>query len=88
MIGGEIRIDMARVKTRKDEVIAQSRNGVEKWLRSTKNLTVFNGHARFTAPHTLRIEAGDGSTQDIDADLVFINTGTRVGRARECGEMR
>ncbi|MDR5813555.1 FAD-containing oxidoreductase [Caballeronia sp. LZ033] len=78
MIDGDIAIDMARVKARKDEVIGSSRSSVEKWLRGTKNLTVFKGHGRFTGPHALRIEAADGSTQDIDADLVFINTGTRA----------
>ncbi|SAK78129.1 mercury(II) reductase [Caballeronia hypogeia] len=78
VIGGDIRIDMARVKARKDEVIGGSRTGIEEWLRGTENMTVFRGHARFTGPHALRIEAADGSTQDIDADLVFINTGTRA----------
>ncbi|AQH00267.1 mercuric reductase [Burkholderia sp. KK1] len=78
MIGGDISIDMARVKARKDEVIGGSRTGIEKWLRGTKNLTVFKGHGRFTGPHALSIEASDGSTQDIDADLIFINTGTRA----------
>ncbi|KXV14658.1 mercuric reductase [Caballeronia megalochromosomata] len=78
MIGGDITIDMTRVKARKDEVIGGSRTGIEEWLRATKNLTVFRGHARFTGPHALAIEAADGSTQDIDADLVFINTGTRA----------
>ncbi|SAL00533.1 FAD-containing oxidoreductase [Caballeronia ptereochthonis] len=78
MIGGDITIDMARVKARKDEVIGGSRSGIESWLRGTENLTVFRGHGRFTGPHALRIEASGGSTQDIEADLVFINTGTRA----------
>jgi pyruvate/2-oxoglutarate dehydrogenase complex dihydrolipoamide dehydrogenase (E3) component len=39
---------------------------------------VFKGHGRFTGAHALSIEASDGSTQEIDADLVFINTGTRA----------
>ncbi|KND59947.1 FAD-dependent NAD(P)-disulfide oxidoreductase [Candidatus Burkholderia verschuerenii] len=76
LIDGDVRIDMARVKARKDEVIGGSRDGIEKWLRGTTNLSVFQGHARFTGPHALRIEAEDGTTQDIDADRIFINTGT------------
>ncbi len=78
VIGGDVRIDMARVKSRKDEVIGGSRDGVKKWLCGTKHLTVFEGHARFMAPHALRIEAGDGTTRDINADRIFINTGTRA----------
>ncbi|MEZ2351973.1 FAD-containing oxidoreductase [Caballeronia sp. RCC_10] len=77
-IGGEITIDMARVKARKDEVIGASRDGIEKWLRGTPNMTVFKGHGRFTGPHALEITSDDGSTQDIDADMIFINTGTRA----------
>src|SRR5205823_5067284 len=34
-IDGAIRVDMARVKARKDEVVAQSTSGVQKWLRGT-----------------------------------------------------
>ncbi|SAL45514.1 mercury(II) reductase [Caballeronia terrestris] len=77
MIAGDVRIDMARVKARKDEVIGQSRNGVEKWLRDTPNMTVFTGHARFTGPHAIRIDGNDGQQHDLQADTVFINTGTR-----------
>ncbi|MDR5854598.1 FAD-containing oxidoreductase [Caballeronia sp. LZ062] len=77
-IGGEIKVDMARVKARKDEVIGASRTGVEQWLRETPNVTVFKGHARFTGPHALEIEGRDGKTEDIDAGMIFINTGTRA----------
>ncbi|MDR5732049.1 FAD-containing oxidoreductase [Caballeronia sp. LZ025] len=77
-IGGEITIDMARVKARKDEVIGASRDGIEKWLRGTPNMTVFKGHGRLTGPHALEITSDDSATQDIDADMIFINTGTRA----------
>ncbi|WP_244815949.1 FAD-containing oxidoreductase [Caballeronia sp. Lep1P3] len=78
VIEGEIKVDMARVKARKDEVIGASREGVEQWLRATPNVTVFKGHARFTAPHSLRIDGTDGAAHDIDAGMIFINTGTRA----------
>ncbi|WP_250508959.1 FAD-containing oxidoreductase [Caballeronia sp. GACF4] len=78
IVGGDVKVDMARVKARKDEVIAGSRNGIEAWLRGTHDITVFDGHGRFTGPHALQIEAADGSKQDIDADMIFINTGTRA----------
>lgn len=77
-ITGDITVDLARVKARKDEIIGQSRNGVEKWLRGAKNVTVFNGHARFTGPHTLHVEGRNGQPdQDLEAGEIFINTGTR-----------
>ena len=49
-IGGTVSIDMKRVKARKDEIVAHSRNGVRRWLEGMKNTTVIQGHARFTGP--------------------------------------
>ncbi|WP_168794558.1 FAD-containing oxidoreductase [Paraburkholderia aromaticivorans] len=78
-VGGAISVDLAAVKTRKDTIIGQSRDGVEKWLRGTNNVSVFNGHARFTGPHALAISGPDGNLLDeISADEIFINTGTRA----------
>ena len=37
---GALRVDMTRVKARKDAVVRQSNEGVTKWLRNTPNLTV------------------------------------------------
>jgi pyruvate/2-oxoglutarate dehydrogenase complex dihydrolipoamide dehydrogenase (E3) component len=67
------------VKARKDEIIGQSRDGVEKWLRGTDNVTVFNAHARFTGAHKLALSGPDGHSLDqLSADEIFINTGTRA----------
>ncbi|MGE8162038.1 FAD-containing oxidoreductase [Paraburkholderia sp. NPDC080076] len=78
-VGGAISVDLAAVKARKDEIIGQSRDGVEKWLRGTKNVSVFKGHARFTEPHALAISGLDGNLLDeVSADEIFINTGTRA----------
>src|SRR3569833_2468241 len=48
---GEPRIDMRRVKARKDEIVGNSRHGVESWLNGLANATVFRGHARFAGPN-------------------------------------
>jgi pyruvate/2-oxoglutarate dehydrogenase complex dihydrolipoamide dehydrogenase (E3) component len=77
IVGGEMRVDMARVKARKDEVSGASRTGIEAWLRGTPNVTVFKGHGRFTGAHSIRVQGHDGSVNDFDADEIFINTGTR-----------
>ncbi|WP_233830980.1 FAD-containing oxidoreductase [Paraburkholderia sp. ZP32-5] len=76
---GSVSVDLAAVKARKDRIIGQSRSGVEKWLRGTQNITVFNGHARFIGPHTLAVSSVDGQLlNEISADEIFINTGTRA----------
>src|SRR5580698_6773301 len=63
-VAGPVTVDLAQVKARKDRIIGESRNGVEKWLRGAENVTVFNGHARFTGPHSLSISGSDGQIVD------------------------
>ena len=70
---GPVRMNMARVKARKDEISGKSRSGVESWLRGLENCTVYQGHARFVAPHEVQI--GD---ERITAERIFINVGGRA----------
>ena len=72
---GDIRVDMARVKARKDRIVLKSREGVEKWLRGLAHTEVIIGDARFVAPQT--IEVG-GRT--LTAPKVFLNVGGRSSR--------
>ncbi|HTR07750.1 MAG TPA: mercuric reductase [Paraburkholderia sp.] len=69
----DVRVDLAFVKARKERIIGASREGVERWLRNTPNVTVLQGHARFTGA-----AARDGSQLDLEAPEIFINTGTRA----------
>jgi pyruvate/2-oxoglutarate dehydrogenase complex dihydrolipoamide dehydrogenase (E3) component len=69
-----VRVDMRRVKERKDRIVAKSRDGLEKWLREeAEGVTVFDGHARFVGPR--RVEVG-GTV--LSADRVFLNVGARA----------
>src|SRR2546423_3517019 len=43
-IGSPIAVDMKRVKARKDAVVRQSSDGLEKWLRDTQKLTGYESH--------------------------------------------
>jgi pyruvate/2-oxoglutarate dehydrogenase complex dihydrolipoamide dehydrogenase (E3) component len=71
-VSGDVRVDMKRVKARKDEVSGRSNRGVEEWLRGLKNCTVIQGHARFQSSHTVLVN-GDV----LQADKIFINVGGR-----------
>lgn len=74
----DVRVDLAFVKARKESIIAASRDGVERWLRGANNVSVFQGHGRFSGAHSVRVSARDGSTLDLEAPEIFINTGTRA----------
>ncbi|WP_211461333.1 FAD-containing oxidoreductase [Collimonas silvisoli] len=73
MIDASVKVDMARVKARKDLIVRQSNEGVADWLKSTPNLTVIEGHASFESPHTIRV---NGAL--LEADEIFINVGGRA----------
>ncbi len=68
-----VRVDMPRVKARKDAIVRQSNQGVTNWLARTPNVTLIHGHAHFEGPHTVRVN-GDA----LEADQIFINVGGRA----------
>src|SRR3954452_25334404 len=76
LIDGPVRVDMKRVKARKDEVSGASNRSVEQWLRSTENCTVFQGQAHFLSDHEVRITGSDNAL--IRAEQIFVNVGGRA----------
>ena len=72
-IDGMITVDMKKVKARKDTIAGKSNAGVENWLKSTENLTVYEGHGRFESARSVRV--GD---ELLEADKIFINVGGRA----------
>jgi pyruvate/2-oxoglutarate dehydrogenase complex dihydrolipoamide dehydrogenase (E3) component len=70
---GAVSVDMKAVKARKDQIVLNSRNGVEKYLRGMQNCTVFTDHARFESPKEIRV--GDNL---LSAEEIFINVGGRA----------
>src|SRR3990167_6399301 len=72
---GELRVDMARVKARKDGIVDKSREGLESWMRSLKDTEVIVGEARFVAAATLEVGG-----RRLTAPRIFLNVGGRSMR--------
>ncbi|HKU95869.1 MAG TPA: FAD-containing oxidoreductase [Vineibacter sp.] len=72
-VGGDIKVDMKRIKARKDHVAGLSNKGVERSMKRLENGTVYEGHARFRSPH--EVEVG---SEILSADKIFINVGGRA----------
>ncbi len=72
-IDGTVRVDMKKVKERKDGIVRQSNQGVEGWMKKLPNCTVFEGHGRFEGPHTIRV-----GEELLEGDKIFINVGGRA----------
>src|SRR5262245_29192175 len=73
VLQGPVGTDMKAVKARKDGVVGNSRQGLERWLRGTRGVTLLEGHARFEAPHVLTI-----GSERLQAEQIFINVGGRA----------
>jgi len=71
-VEGEPHVDMKRVKARKDEIVRNSSQGVEKWMEGLKDAKVYRGHARFTGKNRIQAES-----DQLTADKIFINVGGR-----------
>jgi pyruvate/2-oxoglutarate dehydrogenase complex dihydrolipoamide dehydrogenase (E3) component len=69
---GPVKVDLRAVKARKDCIVEKSRSGVEKWLRGTKDCTVFTGTAAFESPTTMRV-----GEDVLEAPQIFLNVGAR-----------
>lgn len=72
-IDGPVTVDMAKVKARKDAIVARSNKGVEGWMKGLANTTVFEGHGVFEGPHRVRV--GDAL---LAAERIFVNVGARA----------
>lgn len=71
-----ITIDMQRVRQRKRDIVESFRGGSERRVHEA-GVHLLTGEASFSGPKTLDVRMNDGSTQQISADLIFINTGAR-----------
>lgn len=72
-VAGTINVDMKAVKARKDAVVAPSRNGVERSLKSLQGCTVYQGHGRFVAEKKVAVNGAE-----LSADRIFLNVGARA----------
>jgi pyruvate/2-oxoglutarate dehydrogenase complex dihydrolipoamide dehydrogenase (E3) component len=66
------RVDMKRVKERKDQIVGNASRGVEEWMEGLKGATVYRGHARFVGRSELQV-----GSQLLRADKIFVNVGGR-----------
>lgn len=72
-IDSPVRVDMKKVKARKDEVSRESNRGVETWLKQMSGCTVYQGHAQFESAHEVSVNG-----IKLTAERIFINVGGRA----------
>ena len=72
LVDGVPRVDMKRVKARKDEIVRRSTQGVEKWMEGLAGAQVYRGHARFVSATEIEV-----NSEKLTADRIFLNVGGR-----------
>lgn len=77
---GPIRIDLAKVRQRKRDIVDEFRNSTQSKLEKTANLDVIFGDASFSGPREVSVRLKDGSQYTISAKYIFLNAGTRASR--------
>jgi pyruvate/2-oxoglutarate dehydrogenase complex dihydrolipoamide dehydrogenase (E3) component len=70
---GDVTVDMAKVKARKDKIMLDDRSGLESWLQGMDGCTFIRGHARFEDAHTISVDG-----RRLEADKIFLNVGGRA----------
>lgn len=64
--------DMKKIKQRKNQIIQKSIQGIEQGAKNHKNISVFEGTAKFTAEKTVAVNG-----EQITAPGIYINAGAR-----------
>ncbi|MDB5143602.1 MAG: mercuric reductase [Mucilaginibacter sp.] len=68
-------VNMAKIKKRKDDIVMRSRLGGQHAAEKTKGLDVVFGEAAFTGEKTVSVVLKNGKKANLQADLIFLNTG-------------
>ncbi|MCS4228220.1 dihydrolipoyl dehydrogenase [Sphingobacterium sp. BIGb0165] len=72
----DLKVDMAKMIARKDDVIAQNTAGITFLFKKNK-IDSFQGVGSFVDKNTIKITKADGSTEQITAKNVIIATGSK-----------
>jgi len=72
IVSEPMKMDMPRVKARKDALVERSSQGEEQWLRSLANNTVYKGSARLLDSHTVRV-----GSDTLSGERIFLDVGGR-----------
>ena len=77
VLTGDVRLDMARVRQRKREIVNSFRQGSQARLEKTPNLELIFGDATFTAAKSLLVRQAGNEQREITGERIFINAGAR-----------
>ena len=75
-IEGSIKVNLAQMIARKDEVVATTTKGID-FLMDKNKVEVIHGKGSFVDAHTLEVVGGDGKNNKVSAKNIIIATGSK-----------
>ena len=72
----DLKVDMPQMIKRKNEVVAQTCDGVAFLMKKNK-IDVFHGHGSFQDKNTIVVTKDDGSTETVNTEKTIIATGSK-----------
>ena len=75
-IEGSIKVNLAQMIARKDEVVATTTKGID-FLMDKNKVEVMHGKGSFVDAHTLEVVGGDGKKNKVSAKNIIIATGSK-----------
>ncbi|XWW47402.1 mercuric reductase [Fibrella sp. USSR17] len=73
---GDVQVVFKAIIDRKNRIVEQFREGIEKQFADTENLTFIGGEARFVGTKQLAVSLNDGGERKLTAEHIFIDCGT------------
>ena len=74
---GKIKVDIATILARKNEIVQRMRGNSEEAIKKTKGLDLIYGVASFSNPKEIMVKLNDGGETLLSAEKIFINTGAK-----------
>jgi pyruvate/2-oxoglutarate dehydrogenase complex dihydrolipoamide dehydrogenase (E3) component len=68
-----VSVDLAKIVAQKNEVVLNFRGGIQKRVDQRPNVRLYRGHARFVAPHQLKV-----GEELLESEKIFIDVGCRA----------
>ena len=79
---GDVSVNMREVRERKQRVVEEFRESGLKGIKKTDNLELITGNAKFVGPREIKVQMQGGSTRQLGAERIFINTGGRPAKPK------
>jgi pyruvate/2-oxoglutarate dehydrogenase complex dihydrolipoamide dehydrogenase (E3) component len=74
---GQVQVNMAHVRQRKQAIVERFRQGAERSVESTDNLDLIRGEASFIEGRTVKVERAGSAAFHLRSEKIFINTGAK-----------